>query len=227
MKHHYAAYGFWAPAVGNYTAQHIMDRLNTPRFEALMKIEEPYEYRSRFTMPKLIINACGDQFFLPDSSQFYFNDLPGEKYLRYVPNVDHSQKGGDAWETLQAFYQGILSGTPMPKFTWTCEPDGSIKVKTTDTPKAVTLWQATNPQARDFRLETLGPKWSSSPLTLKDGECVARVPTPEMGWTAFMVELTYDRPGGHPLKLTTNVRVVPDKTDFEFVPQPQASSESK
>jgi len=25
-----------------------------------------------------------DQFFPPDSSQFYFNDLPGVKYLRYV-----------------------------------------------------------------------------------------------------------------------------------------------
>ena len=41
-------------------------------------------------MPKYIINGSGDQFFCPDSSQFYFNDLKGEKHLRYVPNVDHS-----------------------------------------------------------------------------------------------------------------------------------------
>ena len=46
-------------------------------------------------MPKFIVNATGDQFFLPDSSQFYFDELPGPKYLRYMPNYDHSQ-GTDA-----------------------------------------------------------------------------------------------------------------------------------
>ena len=67
-----------------------MDWMGTPQFRALMKIEEPYEYRDRLTMPKLLLNASGDQFFLPDSSQFYFDDLRGEKHLRYVPNTSHS-----------------------------------------------------------------------------------------------------------------------------------------
>ena len=223
MTHHYASYGFWAPAVGNYTEFKIMDWMGTPQFKALAKIEEPYEYRTRYTMPKLILAATGDQFFLPDSSQYYFDDLPGEKYLRYIPNTDHSMKDTDAAESLQAFYQSILSGTPLPRFTWTQEKDGSVKIHATDVPKAVKLWQATNPAARDFRLETLGPKWTSKPLTLQAGECVGRVSEPAKGWTAFMVELTYDRPGGKPLKLTTNVRVVPDKTDYKFVPQPPVS----
>ena len=47
----------------------------TPQFRALMKIEELYEYRDRLTIPKLMLNASGDQFFLPDSSQFYFDEL--------------------------------------------------------------------------------------------------------------------------------------------------------
>ena len=29
-----------------------------------MKLVEPYSYRDRFTMPKLIINSAGDQYFL-------------------------------------------------------------------------------------------------------------------------------------------------------------------
>jgi PhoPQ-activated pathogenicity-related protein len=224
MRHHYAAYGFWAPAVGDYTRARIMDWVGTPQFKALANIEDPYEYRQRFKMPKLILTATGDQFFPPDSSQFYFNDLPGAKYLRYVPNTDHSMKGSDAWETLRAFYQSILTGAPLPRFSWTLEKDGSIKVKATDAPREVRLWQATNPDARDFRLETLGPKWTSTPLALRDGDCVARVPEPAQGWTAFMVELTYDGPGGKPLKLTTNVRVVPDKTNYKFIPQPPAET---
>ena len=73
MLHHYAAYGFWAPAIGDYTTFSIMDWNGTPEYEALMKIEEPYEYRQRLTMPKFIINASGDQFFLPDSVAVLFS----------------------------------------------------------------------------------------------------------------------------------------------------------
>lgn len=220
MQHHYAAYGFFAPAVGNYVEHNIMNWMDTPEFAALMKIEDPFSYRDRFTMPKLILNACGDQFFLPDSSQFYFDQLPGEKYLRYVPNADHSLRNSDAYETLHAFHHALLTGTPLPRFAWTLPGDGSIRVKATDAPKEARLWQATNPSARDFRLETFGAQWTSSPLTATDGEYVARVAMPKEGWTAFMVELTYDRPGAKPLKLTTPVRVVPDRVDHKFVPQP-------
>jgi PhoPQ-activated pathogenicity-related protein len=38
MLHHYAAYGFWAPSIGDYTAFRIMDWNGTPEYHALMKI---------------------------------------------------------------------------------------------------------------------------------------------------------------------------------------------
>src|SRR5262249_2725565 len=38
MMHHYAAYGFWAPSVGNYTAFRIMDWTGTPEYRELLKI---------------------------------------------------------------------------------------------------------------------------------------------------------------------------------------------
>ena len=221
MLHHYAAYGFWAPSIGDYTAFRIMDWNGTPEYHALMKIEEPYQYRHRLTMPKFIVNASGDQFFLPDSSQFYFNDLPGVKYLRYVPNADHSLKGSDAYETLQACYSAILNHSPLPQFSWTLEKDGSMRVIAKDTPSAVKLWQATNPEARDFRLETLGPAWQSTTLTDQGGGVyVGKVPEPPKGWTAFFVELTF--PSGNqspPFKFTTQVRVVPDVLPYKFVPK--------
>lgn len=220
MLHHYGAYGFWAPAVGNYTAFHIMDWIGMPENRALMQIEEPYQYRQRFTMPKFIINACGDQFFLPDSSQFYFNDLPGVKYLRYVPNADHSLKGSDAYQTLQACYTAVLQGLPLPQYSWTAEKDGSLRVTAKDQPYEVKLWQATNPDARDFRLETFGPKWQSTPLSEQgQGVYVGKVPEPTKGWTAFMVELTFPSGGERPYKFTTQVRVVPDTLPYKFVPK--------
>ena len=106
--HHYRAYGAWSDAVKDYTEQGIMDWMGTPQFRALMKIEEPYEYRDRLTMPKYLVNASGDQFFLPDSSRFYFDDLRGEKHLRYEPNASHSLEKTDALENVQAFYASIV-----------------------------------------------------------------------------------------------------------------------
>lgn len=218
MLHHYAAYGFWAPSVGDYTRMRIMDWNGTPEYHALMKIEEPYQYRQRFTMPKFIINAAGDQFFLPDSSQFYFKDLPGVKYLRYVPNADHSLRGSDAYETLMACYHAVLNQVPLPQFSWTVENDGSLRVTTKDKPTAVKLWQATNPDARDFRLETLGPRYEST--TLDDsgnGVYVGKISKPEKGWTAYFVELTFPSGCQAPFKFTTQVCVTPDTLPYKFV----------
>jgi PhoPQ-activated pathogenicity-related protein len=220
MLHHYAAYGFWAPSVGDYTRFGIMDWNGTAENRALMKIEEPYEYRQRFTIPKFIINAAGDQFFLPDSSQFYFKDLPGVKYLRYVPNADHSLRGSDAYETMLACYDAILNQVPLPKFSWSVEKDASLRVVVNDKPTAVKLWQATNPDARDFRLETLGPRYESANLSdTGDGVYVGKALQPEKGWTAYFVELTFPSGCQAPFKFTTQVCVVPDTLPYKFVPK--------
>lgn len=220
MKHHYAAYGFWAPAVGDYTMFRIMEWMGTPENQALLKIEDPYEYRHRLTMPKFIINACGDQFFLPDSSQFYFDELPGVKYLRYVPNADHSLRGSDAYQTLQACYNAVLYNSSLPQFSWALEKDGAIRVTAKDKPTEVKLWQATNPDARDFRLEMIGAKYQSTTLSDEGGGVyVGKVPEPAKGWTAYFVELTFPSGNSEPFKFTTPVRVVPDTLPYKFVPK--------
>lgn len=217
FKHHFEAYGFWAPAVKDYTEMRLMDWMGTKEHRALMEIEEPYEYRERLTMPKFLINACGDQFFLPDSSQFYFDALPGPKYLRYIPNADHSLRGSDALETLATCYDAILTGGHLPQFSWEMEKTGSIRVTSKDTPSMVKLWQATNPTTRDFRLETIGSTWSSTPVNADDhGVFVGRIKTPAKGWTAFFVELTYPGGSAAPFKFTTSVRVLPDTLPFKL-----------
>ncbi len=212
MKHHFAAYGFWAPAVGDYFRHKIMQRMDDPKLDALYSLVDPFSYRDRLTMPKFIVNASGDQFFLPDSSQFYFDELKGEKHLRYVPNADHSLRDTDALQSIIAFYMMIIHNKPRPEFDWTFEDDGSIVVKPTEqTPAVVKLWHAHNPQARDFRVESLGRKYQEKELTANSkGEYVARIAQPKSGWSAFFVELTYDTGFDIPLKFTTAVRVLPD-----------------
>ena len=115
--HHWQAYGFWAPAVGDYQEMGIMDWMGSERYRRLNELVEPFEYRDRLTMPKLLVNAAGDQFFLPDSSQFYFDELEGEKHLRYVPNTGHSLSGTDAFDTVLAFYAAVVDGKERPTST--------------------------------------------------------------------------------------------------------------
>jgi PhoPQ-activated pathogenicity-related protein len=219
-RHHYEAYGFFSPALNNYVRHGLFPhRIGTPEYQKVLSIEDPYRYRhrERLKIPKLLINATGDQFFLPDNSQFYFGDMPPEKHLRYVPNARHNLAESDARETLHAFYQMVLDGRPRPRYAWTRRGDDALEVTVEDPPREVRLWQAANPNARDFRLDVIGKDWTSVRLEPdENGVYVGQAPKPEKGYRAFFVELVYDSGGKYPLKVTTEVRVVPDVLPFPW-----------
>lgn len=212
LDNHFAAYGFWAPAVGNYNEMEIMARMHTPEFEALRKVVDPYVYIDRYTMPKYIINSTGDQFFPPDSWKYYYDDLKGEKYLRYIPNTDHGLNI-EAYFNMASFFHAVAANTPRPKFTWSKAADGSLEVRCETKPAKVLLWQATNPEGRDFRLEKIGKAYVSAPVEESaPGVYRAALPAPAKGWTAFLLELEFPNPDfPHPFKFTTGVSIVPDK----------------
>lgn len=215
MIHHYRAYGFWAPSVGDYVTHGIMDRMGDPRFDKLLALVEPFSYRDRLTIPKYIVNASGDQFFLPDSWQFYFDDLKGEKYLRYVPNTDHSLKGSNAPDGLLAFYGAIVKGAARPDFDWKAGKDGTLEITARTKPAKVTFWQATNPAARDFRIESLGPVWTPTEIKADaTGTYRAKIEKPAEGFRAGFLEVVFEYGGPAPLIFSTGVRVMPDVLPF-------------
>ena len=89
-------------------------------------------------MPKFMLNASGDQFFLPDSSQFYFDDLRGEKHLRYVPNTSPlARQDRRAREPAGVLLDDRRRARRGREFTWTFERDGAIKVVAKDRPEEV------------------------------------------------------------------------------------------
>lgn len=211
LRHHAEVYGFWAEAIGDYYQHGIMRRFDDPQLQKLHAISDPFSYRERLTMPKYIVNAVGDQFFLPDSSKFYLSELPGENLLRYVPNADHSLRNTDAPQTIGIYFSLIANQVPRPQYNWSFEADGSIRVTSKSKPAKVLLWQATNPDARDFRLEKIGPAFKSTQLEANsDGDFIAAPPPNAPGWTARFVELTYDVGGPYPLIVTTAVQISPD-----------------
>lgn len=41
-------------------------------------------YRDILTMPKYIITASNDEFFLPDDSHYFYDQMNGPTFLRWV-----------------------------------------------------------------------------------------------------------------------------------------------
>lgn len=217
FMHHWQAYGRWADAIYDYNHEGIMDWIDSKEFESMASMTEPYTFIDHLQLPKLILNAAGDQFFLPDSWQFYWDDLKGEKHLRYIPNTDHSMRESDVHETLISFYQMILAGQERPDFEWRVE-DGVTYIKTDADfpPAAIHLWKATNPTARNFQLQEIGKAYESTPIPLEEnGEYVISIDEPAEGWSAYFVELTFPGVGPIPIKLTTGTVVVPDVYPYE------------
>jgi hypothetical protein len=53
--------------------------------------------------------------------------------------------------------------------------------------RVVTFWQANNPNARNFRLMSIGKAYKSRPLKEGGGVYMAKIEKPEHGWTASFV----------------------------------------
>ena len=137
-------------------------------------------------------NSTGDEFFLPDSSQFYWEDLVGEKHLRYVPNSNHSMAETDIYNSVDAWYHSIVHNVKLPRYSWNLADDGTITVLSLDKPNQVLLWQAHNPESRNFTQEIIGKAYTSSLLNeVEPGVYKVKLDPPERGYTAYYIEMHY------------------------------------
>jgi hypothetical protein len=228
MEHHLAVYGDYAPALRDYVEYDLVQRVDTPEGAALRRVIDPFSYLEALDLPKYIIGSTGDQFFPPDAARFYFGDLAGEKLLRYVPNSDHSLSNTqatliDAVSGLFGWYLAIVEGQPRPAISWQRVGE-EVVVQASPPPLAARLWKARNPEARDFRLGSIGEAWQVTELRARErGEYAVRVVPPRTGWKAYFVELAYPSPQpGLCQVYSTRVFVTPEIRPFEGTEPPMA-----
>lgn len=217
FQHHWQAYGEWSPAIREYEDEQIMDWQFSVEYGRFTELVDPYSYLDNLDMPKYIVNAASDEFFLPDSWQFYWNDLPGEKYLRYVPNTGHSISETDAPVSLISFYNQILNDQKIPVFEWQASSEGfQIELDPDQLPDEILLWNAHNPEDRDFRLYVIDRIWLANEIEIpEDGTLFVEISDSEDGYTAWFVEATYHSETSLPFKQTTGVVVTPDTYPFD------------
>jgi PhoPQ-activated pathogenicity-related protein len=164
MHHQFQSYGGWSYALSDYYEMNITARLDDPNMLKLQEVEDPYWYFDRLTMPKLVINAVGDEFQQPDDWLYWLNDLPEPKRFLMIPNAEHSLATGilEAVPVMGTWMLHLLKNKPVPSIKWSIsETNGDINVAldpTVGDALHVNLWYAQSCSAfqrRDFRLLTI------------------------------------------------------------------------
>ena len=196
MDNQVKAFGKPSEMIRDYTNRKLVPIPDTPEARKLWRMIDPWVYRERITVPKMIINGANDPYWPLDALNSYWDDLKGEKYVLYVPNAGHDLRERDAngkpellpkraMNTLCAFGRCIIFDKPMPQLQWVCSEEQGVcrlELKSAAKVRQVRVWVAESP-TRDFR----PARWTERPQT----ELPAVVHAPEKGFRAFFAETEY------------------------------------
>jgi PhoPQ-activated pathogenicity-related protein len=217
IPHQLTAYGKPSEKVQDYTSTGMLEKLMTPEGKRLLALEDPYSYRDRLTMPKLIVLGTNDRYWSQDSLNLYWDDLKGPKWILYNSNAGHGLEGLDTQlrvlNAVGAFARNVAAGTSLPKPTWNYAAKDAASTLTvrSDVPfKSAKLWHA-HAATQDLR----DAKWSSEPMTPLDATdpthgVIGTQSIPTEGFTATYAELTYAQ-NGKTFSLTTQIRILAPK----------------
>lgn len=206
MEYQIETWGDFSPMIHDYTQRKLFfkDMSKMPeKNRQLVKIIDPYSYRNRYTVPKLLIHGTNDPYWTVDASKNYWNDIPGVKYILTLPNAGHGLDGQmvKAVMSLSVFARYAAENKGFPAFTWELkenEKDYTVSVNTEISDIYVKLWQASS-ETKDFRKAL----WTSKTIDEKFEKPIV-VPKPANGHIAFYIELNSSF-AGTPFSLTTQV----------------------
>ena len=187
IRHQYEMWGQPSEQIHDYTSKNLISKDGVPRSDREAKLWEmmdPYVYRDRVLIPKLLIVGANDPYWATDAMNQYWDDLAGQKSIYRGANAGHGLEGKReaALSTLGVFFRHAVSGKPMPELVWKPLNNGDsigLEVSCEQDPNAVRFWVAKS-DSMDFRQslwrETLLPKtngqWTFS-QPIEPGEHVA------------------------------------------------------
>ena len=216
FENHFRSYGEFSPAVQEYVNYNIPDWMGKEEFKVLMSYVEPYTFKDKFTMPKYIINAGSDEFFSTDSWRFYYEELPKNKLMRYVPNANHSLSGEYLTNDLISFFYRVVNNIDLPILEWELVDDNLKVYLDYDGKYSVSIWRAFNEDGRDFRLWQEGELWTESKINAnKDNIYNIKLDNKAIGYEAIMIEFILDYDSDFPLKISTGPYVLPNSYPYE------------
>jgi PhoPQ-activated pathogenicity-related protein len=213
MPRQLQAFGAYSSRLAAYSSRGLLPIPETPTGQRLLSMVDPWAYRDQLTMPKLIINGTNDFYWATDALNLYWDGIPNNKWIYYVPNAGHNLRRQDRPQreqlqdlitNLAAFSRHQIDGTPMPSLRWKHETvDGKLRVTidAAPAPRAARLWIAQS-ATKDFR----AVQWREQQLSFSDGKIIGEVALPDQGHVAFFGELGYEIDGLN-YHLSTQVRM--------------------
>jgi PhoPQ-activated pathogenicity-related protein len=210
-------YGDYSEKIQDLGNLDISQTIHSEFGKAIVQMIDPYSYRDKLTMPKMLIMGTNDPYWTVDAVKHYINEIPGHNLLHYVPNAGHGL--GDkvqAFGSLGAFFTHMLYKTDYPVCEWNLvEKRRNIELKVKASPDKLTgarLWKSVS-DSRDFREAT----WTKSdiPLNGRDRSVVnVNINYPKKGFQAFYVDLIYKDPHGDEYIVSTRTYVSDHKKVF-------------
>jgi len=194
MRQQMRYFGKFSEQISPYTERNIQAALATDQGMSLANIVDPWAYRDRITMPKMIVNGANDPYWTVDSLNIYWNDLKGANYVMYVPNGGHSlgiEKDMSnvlrLTSGISAFVRSVASGDSLPIINWKYQLGNKAERLTvmSDEPfSSATLWVAKS-DTLDFK----NAKWESIEMEKSDTGRTAKIGFPESGYAAMFAEV--------------------------------------
>jgi len=180
MPHQLEVWGEYSPQIQDYTRIGLQAQMTTPRGQELARMVDPYTYRERLSMPKLIVNATNDPYWPLDAASLYRNELKGHTNFLYVPNVGHGLNGQElkVAASTAAWVARVANGAALPTVELqggAVQASGSRQFTVRSTPATVQLWVA-HSATRDFRKA----QWRALP-TASDEAGIYTVTAPALG----------------------------------------------
>jgi len=189
IQHQREFWGDYSPMIDDYTEKGLQAVFDTDRGFRLSWMVDPYNFRDRLTMPKLVILGSSDPYWPTDAVNFYYPGLPSPKLLLIDPNSGH---GLDDFMrlagSLAGFFTLVADKQPLPSPMWQWDETAEgLKLTVTGTkPDETRLWVTHNTK-RDFRPS----KWEEQPLDAEGDAFVAAIPRLEGEYLAAYGELVY------------------------------------
>lgn len=202
MAYQKKVYGTYTEEVSEYTNRGLQEQMGSRGGKDLLKIVDPYEYRDKLTLPKLVVLGTNDEYWCVDSAKLYFDDLKGKSWLHYEPNAPHGLNL-NVVPVIMAMFNATLTGKSLPEVKWERTDDAGLEVSWNDPAGKAVLWQAVSPN-RDFRQS----KWTSTRLESASPARVT-VTAPESGWRAYFVSVEFPLVEGITYPLSTMMTVAP------------------
>jgi len=215
MSQQLESLGSFSARLTPYSSRGLLPIPDTAEGRRLLSIVDPWAYRDKLTMPKLIVNGTNDLYWATGALNLYWDGIPKDKWILYIPNAGHNlrrqdrppgEQLNDLINGLAAFARQQIGGTPMPSINWKHETvDGKLRltIDAAPVPLAARLWIAASPTA-DFRAAS----WREQPLKFSEGHMVGEITPPETGRVAFFGEGEYEIDSLR-YKLSTQIRLSP------------------